>query len=295
MIVQRTQRRFVKAINFIEQNLESKLTLSQVAAEVAMSSWYFSRLFSMLAGMPFGDYVRRRKLSEAANRLMSGEESILDVALRYEFASQQSFTRAFTQCFGCSPGEMRKANQIPANLQEVLIVSLNDSQPKSLSEAPVITQISEMYLCGPVNAFDMQSRVSGIPALWAEFVPRMMEIEGRVGDQTYGACISAGEHGEIFQYQAAVRVESDAKTPVGFEKVRVPEGSYAVFTHKGSAATIKDSMEYIWTLWLPGNGKWQHRSAPDFEFYDERFDPETGQGEMEIYVPVKEEAADTSG
>ena len=62
--------------------------------------------------------------------------------------------------------------------------------------------------------------------------------------------------------------------------------TYAVFVHKGHISTIGHTMRQVFGSWLPAT-KLEHVSAPDFELYDQRFSIETGEGEVEIYVPVR--------
>jgi AraC family transcriptional regulator len=71
-----------------------------------------------------------------------------------------------------------------------------------------------------------------------------------------------------------------------FARLRIAERRYAVFTHRGHISTIRATCNAIWNDWLPRSGC-EVDDAPDFERYDERFDPHTGQGEMEVWIPVK--------
>lgn len=261
--------------------------MPRIAEAAAMSPWYFTRLFRLLAGMSVMDYVRRRRMTEAARRLVVTDEPILDIAVRYDFGSQQSFTRAFKQCFGLTPGKVRRSCIVPRHIQEVITVTLPQSIPETLAGGPVIRQVEAFRLCGLAEDFDMQSRIEGIPRLWQRFVPYLGKIPGQLDDVTYGACVSTGKHGELFRYAAAVRVANDAPVPEGLTAHQVPAGRYAVFTHRGPAHRIKDTVEYIWTTWLAENGTCEYRLAPDYEYYDDRFDPATETGEMEIYVPVE--------
>jgi len=74
--------------------------------------------------------------------------------------------------------------------------------------------------------------------------------------------------------------------PREFMRVRIPEQKYAVFTHHEHISTIRRTVNTIWNHWLPASG-FQVADAPNFERYDENFDPRTGNGGLEIWVPVK--------
>ena len=67
--------------------------------------------------------------------------------------------------------------------------------------------------------------------------------------------------------------------------MRIPEQRYAVFTHTEHVSTIRRTVNAIWNQWLPASGL-KAADAPNFERYDEKFDPATGNGGLEIWVPV---------
>ena len=72
-------------------------------------------------------------------------------------------------------------------------------------------------------------------------------------------------------------------------RVRIPAADYAVFEHHGQIAGLGPLWDAIFGEWLPRSG---HRPAhsPDFERYDERFDPATGSGLVELWVPIERDA-----
>ena len=68
--------------------------------------------------------------------------------------------------------------------------------------------------------------------------------------------------------------------------MRIAEHLYAVFTHAEHVSTIRGTMNAIWNSWLPTSG-YQAADAPGLERYDEKFNPETGLGGFEIWIPVR--------
>jgi len=78
-----------------------------------------------------------------------------------------------------------------------------------------------------------------------------------------------------------------ADLPEGFARVRIPAQRYAVFAHRGHISTIRSTVYTIWNKWVPESGH-QVADAPNFERYDPAlFDPRTGNGVVEIWVPLK--------
>lgn len=98
-----------KSIDYIESNLKEKILLEDLAKQAFLSKYYYHRVFHSLVGEPVMEYVRKRRLTEAAKELVESNEKIVDVALKYQFSSQEAFARSFKRMFKVSPGEFRRA------------------------------------------------------------------------------------------------------------------------------------------------------------------------------------------
>ncbi|QAA34336.1 helix-turn-helix transcriptional regulator [Clostridium manihotivorum] len=100
-----------QSIEYIENNLSEKLQLEDIAKAAFLSKYYYHRVFHNIAGEPVMEYVRKRRLTEAAKELLQGKEKIVYIALKYQFSSQEAFSRAFKKMFNISPSELRKNKQ----------------------------------------------------------------------------------------------------------------------------------------------------------------------------------------
>ncbi|EAM3309133.1 helix-turn-helix domain-containing protein, partial [Shigella flexneri] len=80
---------------WIEHNLDQSLLLDDVANKAGYTKWYFQRLFKKVTGVTLASYIRARRLTKAAVELRLTKKTILEIALKYQFDSQQSFTRRF--------------------------------------------------------------------------------------------------------------------------------------------------------------------------------------------------------
>lgn len=96
-----------QAISHLESCLTAPTSIEEAAALVGYSRYYFSRLFLTVTGITPVAYLRKRRLTEAARELATSSKRILDIALDYQFQSQEAFTRSFKQEFGVSPGLYR--------------------------------------------------------------------------------------------------------------------------------------------------------------------------------------------
>jgi AraC family transcriptional regulator len=78
-----------------------------------------------------------------------------------------------------------------------------------------------------------------------------------------------------------------AGLPPELESIEVPERRYAVFSHDGNVARISDTIDAIWHSWLPKSGYRIPEGAAMTEVYGDEFDPKTGSGRVEIWIPVE--------
>ncbi|ERI93752.1 transcriptional activator RamA family protein [Clostridiales bacterium oral taxon 876 str. F0540] len=97
-----------KSIEFIENNLDKKIELEELADKVFLSKFHFHRKFHAATGEPVAEFIRKRRLDKAANDLICTDERIIDIALKYQFGSQEAFTKAFKKFYGVPPREFKR-------------------------------------------------------------------------------------------------------------------------------------------------------------------------------------------
>jgi len=97
-----------KVIEYIENNLSSKLDLEKISEEVHYSKYHLHRLFSDTIGMTIHDYVGRRQLTEAAKLLVFSNRPIIEIAFICGYESQQAFSLAFKSMYKISPAQYRE-------------------------------------------------------------------------------------------------------------------------------------------------------------------------------------------
>lgn len=104
-------QRFFKSIEFIEKHLYEKISVHEIASAAHYSTYHYSRVFKALVGDTPKEYLRKRRLTIAAKRLLTEDVGILDLALDCQFDSQEAFTRAFKALFNMTPAQYRKINE----------------------------------------------------------------------------------------------------------------------------------------------------------------------------------------
>lgn len=99
-----------KTLEYLEKNLSGRLRLEDMAKKANISKYHFDRLFHRATGESFRSFVARRRMAKAAAELVLSDERILDIAFRYQYGSQEAFTRAFERLYGVSPARFRRLN-----------------------------------------------------------------------------------------------------------------------------------------------------------------------------------------
>ena len=96
-----------KTITWLETKLEESINKEEAVKVSGYSFYHFHRLFQQKVGLSFHEYLRNRRLTTAALRLIYSNDRIIDIAVRYQFESQEAFTRAFRKLHGLPPGKYR--------------------------------------------------------------------------------------------------------------------------------------------------------------------------------------------
>jgi len=272
-----------KALWFIESHLAERLTLDEIAAIGGVSRFHMVRAFGAATGLSVMRYVRARRLSEAARALVNGAPDILSLALEADYGSHEAFTRAFRDHFGVTPEAVRSLARLDhLKLQEPIQM---DSTLTDNLQAPRF-EISKPLLVAGIGERYNHENGAGIPLQWQRFNQSIHNIPDRIGPVAYGVCCNGDDAGN-FDYIAGVEVSDFSNLPREFSRVRIPEARYAVFTHSEHISTIRRTVNTIWNHWLPASGL-KAADAPSFERYDANFDPVTGNGGLEIWVPVRD-------
>jgi AraC family transcriptional regulator len=271
-----------KALWLVERHFGADLTLEQIASQVGVSRHYLTRAFAATTGLSIMRYVRGRRLTEAARALVDGAPDILSVALDAGYGSHEAFTRAFREQFGCTPEAIREQRALKG-ISLVEAIKMNETIHTDLppprfetGKALLLTGIAERYVC---------ETSAGIPAQWQRFLPHFGHVPGQIGRTAYGVCYNADDNGD-FDYLCGVEVPDFTRVPEGWARLRIGEHRYAVFEHRQHISEIRRTWNTIWSRWLPSSGH-ELADAPYFELYPPTFDSQTGNGGLELWVPLK--------
>ena len=99
---------FNRTLDYLESTLDGELDELRVARLSGYPYAMFSRLFSMLTGTSLSEYLRERRLTEAALALRQSEARIIDIAIQYGYESADAFGAAFKKFHGATPTQIRQ-------------------------------------------------------------------------------------------------------------------------------------------------------------------------------------------
>ena len=287
----KSEKNILNAIDYMEQNLKKKITSEQIAFHSTYSVFHFSRVFIELTGMSPGEYLRRRRLTLAAKEILFDGKEIIDTALEYQFQTQEGFTRAFKDYFDITPGKCRQISKnISAQFMEPFTESKVGSNRKNNPMKPEIKELGELRFIGIPIFTDSKKEIRDA---WEMFMRHEHKITNRTGSGIR-AGICAGleiyteeffDTGKFF-YMPAVQVNTLDAIPLEMTAKIIPPAKYAVFTHKGLVHTVSETITGAYDSWLAEAGLEADRSF-DFEFYDNRFIPDSEDSVIDVYIPVK--------
>lgn len=272
-----------KALWYIESHHAQEIALDDVAHCAGVSRFHLSRAFGAATGQSIMQYVRARRLSLAAQRLADGAQEILSLAIDSGYSSHEAFTRAFRDQFGRTPEEVRRQGSVH-NLSLVEPFAMN-TVPLAQLEPPRFVDGGVLLIAGLQQHFDCETSAAGIPGLWQRFGSWIGRVPAQKDDAAYGVVHNTDDTGRM-DYLCGVEVREFTALPPEFATLRIAPRRYAVFFHAGHIAAIRNTWNAIWNDWLPASG---HRcaDAPFFERYGASFDPQSGNGGVELWVPLE--------
>jgi AraC family transcriptional regulator len=272
-----------KAIWFVEGHLDQEIGLDDIAEVAGLSRFHLVRAFGAATGRSVMRYVRGRRLSEAARGLADGAPDILAVALDAGYGSHEAFTRAFRDQFGATPEQVRQGG-CARHLQLVEPMRLDTKLAERLP-APRIEHRPTLLLAGLTEHYTDETS-AGIPNQWQRFAPWIGNVPGGTSRPVAYGVVCNADDGGAFDYMSAVEVGDFAAVPPELSRLRLAAQRYAVFANPGHVTQIRPTCHHAWGEWLPASGE-TAADAPFVEFYPEAFDPMTGQGGFEMWLPLK--------
>lgn len=279
--------RLNKAINYIEEHLTRDVDYAEAAKAACCSTYHFQRMFAYMAGIPLSEYIRRRKMSLAAVDLQSGDEKIIDIALKYGYASPTAFNRTFQSVQGISPSAARKEGAAlrtyPPISFKITVKGVEEMNYRVVEkEGFRIIGVSQ-----PLHK-ELEQNFMTVPKMWQQAAAdgTIGRLAAMMNGQPMGLLgVSACNDEEEWRYYIAVA----SSMPAGqeLEEYYVPASTWAVFPGSGTNISLQELEQRVIREWLPTSG-YEYADAPDIEVYLNA-DPANAQYEVWVSVVKKED------
>ncbi|MDG0052686.1 AraC family transcriptional regulator [Paenibacillus sp. P2(2022)] len=284
-------KRIQCAIEFIELNLREDLKIAEIASQAYFSAFHFQRVFQAISGFTVQQYIRRRRLSEAAKRLKQSNQKVLDIAIEYQYNSQEAFTRAFEKSFGITPGKYRNCDIELSDQSKINFLDYKKNATEELEvNKPVILQLETTKIVGYEYKTNLnnEQHYKEIPGFYEHFGAHeyFMCIPNKIAPgMSYGIACRFEDNG-AFSFVVGEAVEEESKELAeGFIYMEIPAGKYAEFDASGSNGRVQSIRDFIYGTWLP-NSNFERREGPDFEITDV-MNSYPDHLSMKVYIPIE--------
>jgi len=275
--------RLERALQFIELNLNENISLQMVSKKAFSSLSHFHRIFFAMTGYSLKDYIRKRRLSNAALALVSSQKKIIDLALEAQFETGESFTRSFKKMFGMSPKEFRaqkKEFQTFRPLEIRLDHFFVENLPKNIEFSFVFLDKQIVMAVKTRTTLENNKQVTDIPHFFDKCMKeKLLNNIPSIDDKKIFGIYADMNDNEDFDYAIGLLVQNTQKLLPHYVTYTLPRAEYARFTVNGdSLPELVAAWKYIYAYWMPFSGRARQKGL-DFEVYH--------QEKIEIYIPMK--------
>ncbi len=265
-------------IEEIEKSLTQKIEYKDLAKIIGTSSYTLQRIFSFLTGITLTEYIRKRRLSKAAEELLSTNIKIIDLSLKYQYDSPISFSNTFKKMHGVSPQTLRKTNASVKNFPKIKFKPTIDT----IDELEYrIINLNEQKLYGITTGVIESSKKEKIRDLFKK--AREEKILDFIIDNSDGKELYYGATKEIYNNELTNNMQYYilGKAPrKDFIHIEIPKATWACFKLKNKKQIdILKLYNTIFTKWLPSSKYTEILNYPELEIYYEN--------ECEICIPIK--------
>lgn len=300
-------RRINRAIEFISGNIDKPLTLDEVARSSHFSPYHFHRIFHALVGETVNDFIGRKRMERAANRLVCRRDlSVTDIAELGGFSSSANFAKAFKQYFGVTPSQLRK----PADVESSKIGKIYRKYGKAFDPGSLYSQFVtdtvivdhdklEKLLMNVKVENMAERRVAFLTAPGGYDLDSIFATWDRLSAWADAAGVADHEHKRYAlchdnpmvtpvdkcRYDASVEINADMEVAAPLSAQVIPSGKYAVAYYKGDGDQVSNFYMELYAGWLPSSG-FEPDDYPPVAHYlnDSRQD---GFVEMEVFIKLR--------
>jgi AraC family transcriptional regulator len=242
------ERRILRVLSHIHDNLDGDLSLETLAKVACMSPFHWHRVFFGITGETLANCIRRIRMDRATFLLLQTKQSVAEIAVQCGYGNVQSFARSFQADYGLTPSKFRKSE-----------IAYRASDPPKLSAPKAfeieIRQQPEIRLVAESHKGDYQFLGRTISQLHARLALRDVEIK------VDGVVSAAVLHDDpLLVDEPDLRsdigfiLSKNTALPKDFREVIIAPSRCAVLHFKGPYVGLFEAYQYLYGQWVPNNG-----------------------------------------
>lgn len=277
-------------IEYIEVNLAKDIDIQKLAHLVGCSEYHLSRIFPFITGQGLGQYIRRRRMSQAGMDLQQPDADLLQIAIKYGYSSVDSFTRAFKEVHDMAPSLIRGGQHSIRNYPKLTFsISIQGAEAMTYR---IIEKESFRIIGICKNVLLVFSGFNkDIDDMWKSLNPETIGFWKSIANTEPTGIISASTNfsegrmtgqGTLDHY---IGVATTLPEITDFSKLEVSSGAWAIFEAVGDFPTnLQTIWGRIYSEWFP-QSDYELREGPEI-LWNEGPDTTKPNFKSEIWIPV---------
>lgn len=253
--------------DYIDDQLDCEIDYEVLAKMMGVNALTMKKIFSILAGIPLTEYIRKRRLSIAGVELLEDDTKIIDVAFKYGYNNATSFSRAFASFHGIKPSQVTKMTKLK-NYPKLCF----DERTNFIEECSYeIVELPEMNLYGFSISVDNDSVHDLAPKHFQETEEKYMDTFGPVRYASVSYDNIERESCEKYTVLYERKI-------LNSEELHIPKSRWLMFkVATQNAKDIQEISDQFYKEFLP-SCRFNLRNLPELEYYHD--------GKTDFLVPI---------
>ena len=252
--------RLNELILYIENNLTAHISSQKLAQILCVNEYTMYRIFNFITGMSVTDYIRKRRLSMAGIELQNSNIKIMDLAIKYNYESSQSFSRAFYKFHGVHPSKVKNS-----------AIYLKTFPPYNFSNITINKELKyriethdELKLYGIYKECTINDIKNIAPKFW---------IDIQKNSEYNNLFLNFPQYG-VIEYDNLFPNPVNSKYYIAFNKsfensteIIIPKSTWAIFEIvETTGEYVCNFFRKVYKDWIPYSG-YNIRNCPELELY----------------------------
>lgn len=279
------------AVDYIEEHLTGNMDIWEAARLARCSEYHFRRMFSFVAGVPVSEYIRRRRLTLAAQELQHTNDTVEEIAQKYGYSSPDAFTRAFHSVHGINPSQVyenRHSIKAWPRMTFYLTIKGGTEMDYRIEEKPSFSIVGIKKRV-PIQFEGVNPEIE---AMWKTLDEQKIQELKQLSNTEPSGIIQASanfdegrmeEKGKLDHY---IGVVTTRKIPDKWERLEVQAVTWAIFHVTGPfPETLQETWGRIYSEWFP-SVNYELTEGPEILSIKDK-DLSQPEVSCEIWIPVK--------